>query len=208
MDTSSTFFIWLAQYGSFALFGLLALGILALPVPEETLMVVAGSLMANGDLHFVPTVAAAYLGAITGISMSYGLGRIAGSYLIAKYGDRIGRERIEQVHDWFERYGKWTLCFGYFVPGVRHFTGFVAGVTVLPYHEFALFAYTGAIAWVSTFLFGGYFVGKHVFTLFEVLEGFTDELITAAIIIVAVYLWWTIRKFTGTNQPPNDKDRP
>lgn len=81
-----TFSLWLMQYGSFVLFILLTVGIIALPVPEETLMVIAGILMHKGKLAIPSTVLAAFLGSLCGITVSYWLGRTAGQYLITKYG--------------------------------------------------------------------------------------------------------------------------
>ena len=150
---------WLNQYGSFSIFVLLALGIIALPVPEESLMVFAGFLVAKGKLQLVATFLAAISGALIGITVSYLIGMTAGSFLIKKYGRWIGitPERIQRVHDWFERIGKWSLFIGYFIPGVRHFTGYVAGTARLEYRDFALFAYSGGIIWASLFLSMGYF---------------------------------------------------
>lgn len=154
-----TFLPWLNQYGSLAIFVLLALGILALPVPEESLMVFAGFLMARGDLSVVPTVFAAIGGALCGITMSYLIGLTAGTFLVRKFGRWVGITdvRLERVHLWFERIGKWALFIGYFILGVRHLTGYVAGTVRLEYREFALFAYTGGILWASLFLSIGYF---------------------------------------------------
>ena len=52
--------------------------------------------------------------------------------------------------------GKWALIIGYFIPGVRHLTGYVAGGLRLPWRYFALFAYSGALLWVSLFIGAGY----------------------------------------------------
>lgn len=166
---SNTLSMWLLEYGSIGIFILLTLGIIALPVPEETLMVISGILMHNHKLCIPPTLAAAYLGAIAGITGSYLIGRTAGYYFIPKYGPWIGLtpERVEKVHNWFERFGKWTLVIGYFIPGIRHFTGLIAGSTQLSYKQFALFAYSGAILWVSSFLSIGYFFGAQWLTLFN-----------------------------------------
>lgn len=155
--------LWLNQYGSIALFFLLALGIIALPVPDETLMVIAGIFMKKGDLNIHSTLIAAYLGSMVGITLSYVIGMTAGFYLLHKYGGWFGvtDERLQKAHQWFEKYGKWTLTFGYFIPGIRHFTGVSAGVAKLEYHYFALFAYTGALLWVTTFLSIGYFFGSY-----------------------------------------------
>lgn len=182
---------WLLQYGSLTLFGLLALGIIAFPIPEETLMVVAGALMKHGDLYIAQTVIAAYAGSICGISISYLLGHTMGIYLIKKYGDRIGlnEQKMEKVHLWFERFGKWALFFGYFVPGIRHLTGFSAGTSNLSFREFVLFAYTGALVWVSTFLSIGYFFGGYWASFFTFVEEYLDLIITIAISIAILYLY-------------------
>jgi membrane protein DedA with SNARE-associated domain len=195
-----TFSLWLVQYGSFALFGLLALGIIALPVPEETLMVLAGILMFNEKLHITETIIAACAGSIFGITVSYALGKTVGNYFLHRYGKWVGiKERqIRLVHEWFEKYGKWTLLIGYFIPGVRHLTGFSAGTSTLEYHRFALFAYTGAVIWVSTFLSIGYFFGNY---WLEILGYFTvdiDHMILMAITVFAialgVYLYFKFKK--------------
>jgi membrane protein DedA with SNARE-associated domain len=90
------------------------------------------------------------------------LGRTAGHGLILRYGKRIGitQKRIDEVHAWFARAGDWLLAFGYFIPGVRHFTALVAGMSQLEYPRFAAFAYGGAAVWVTVFLSLGYFVGE------------------------------------------------
>lgn len=187
--------LWLLDYGSIALFILLTLGIVAFPVPEETLMVIAGILMSKGTLNVVPTCIAAYAGSVCGITMSYVLGRTLGYYLLHHYGGWVGitEERTQQAHNWFEHYGKWSLVIGYFIPGVRHFTGFSAGATSLDLHQFGLFAYGGALMWVSTFLSIGYFFGDYCLALYETLEMDLDALILAAIIIVAAAIAYRFR---------------
>ena len=145
---------WLLHYGSFALFGLLALGVIALPIPDETLLVLAGVLMFNGSIGIPLTVTAAILGSIAGITGSYIIGRTLGKYVIRRYGSWVGLtgENMHKAYDWFHHFGRWALLFGYFIPGVRHVTGIVAGSIVLEYRSFALFAYAGAILWTLTFL--------------------------------------------------------
>lgn len=191
----TTLSLWLTSYGSFALFGLLALGIIALPVPEETLMVIAGILMSKGTLEIHPTIAAALGGSIFGITVSYLLGKSVGYYFLHKYGSWFGitEERIKSAHDWFERYGKWTLLIGYFIPGVRHLTGISAGASSLEFKYFSLFAYTGAVFWVSTFLSIGYFFGPYGLSFFEDYEFPIDEavhlILIALLIVVMVYFF-------------------
>lgn len=201
LAADSTFSIWLLQYGSFALFFLLALGIIAFPIPEETLMVLAGTLMFSGHLNIPQTIIAAFLGSATGITASYIIGRTLGIYFVTHYGKKVGitEEKLEKAHYWFERLGKWTLMVGYFIPGVRHFTGVCAGTTKLSFKHFALFAYSGAALWVATFLSLGYFFGDVcVSTCKEILDN-SDTYIFLAIIIGAGLAAFILMKLYNRN---------
>ena len=188
--------IWLTHYGSFALFFLLAVGILALPVPEETLMVIAGALIHHGELPMIYTIIAALLGSMCGITCSYFVGWSAGHFIVQRYGSwiGIGKKEIDKGHAWFERFGKWTLLIGYFIPGVRHFTGLIAGMTELKFKEFALFAYCGAILWVSTFLSIGYFFGSYCLAFCETLEIGLDDVLTLLLILAITFLIYFLYK--------------
>lgn len=155
-----TLTIWLLQYGYIVLFVLLALGIIALPIPEETLLVLTGYLMSLDKLSIVGCTLAAFLGSVVGITTSYWLGRGSGIFILKKGWFGLKKEHLDKAERWFERFGKWMLVIGYFIPGVRHFTGFSSGMAVLPYPQFALFAYSGAAIWVTTFLLLGYFFGQ------------------------------------------------
>lgn len=196
LSDNSTLQVWLLNYGSIVLFLLLIFGILALPIPEETLMVIAGILMQHGDLKIPQTILAALLGSVCGITSSYLLGRTAGIFLVHRYGKWVGikQAQIDKAHAWFEHFGKWSLFFGYFVPGVRHFTGFFAGMSYLHFKEFALFAYLGALVWVTTFLSIGYFFGNYWFSLFEKIEIRIDDILTVVVFAGVVYFIYLIRK--------------
>lgn len=186
---------WLLNYGSFAIFVLLALGIIALPVPEETLLLFTGFLIHQGTFSLVPAAIAAYLGSVVGISVSYLIGRTGGLYMIRKYGVYVGltEAKMAIAHNWFEHYGKWVLFIGYFVPGLRHFTGVFAGVSTLEYSHFCLFAYSGAFCWVATFLSLGYFFGNFHQAAFELIERNIEVVLTSVVLftllVVMGYVW-------------------
>jgi membrane protein DedA with SNARE-associated domain len=157
---------WILQYGSIVLFLLLALGIAGLPIPDETLLIISGWLIRQEKLSLFPTYSAGILGGICGISLSYFLGnKLSHLFLEKKWGRAIGltKKRHDRVHRWFERYGKWTLVFGYYIPVVRHITGFIAGSVDEKFSQFALFAYLGATLWASLFLTLGYFLHQTAF---------------------------------------------
>jgi len=194
------FQIWIASYGYLAIFLLLVLGIVGLPVPDETLLVFVGYLVQQGSLHPVAAFASAYAGSVCGISISYAIGRLGGVYVLHRYGPRLhlSGSLLVRVHAWFNRIGKWTLIAGYYIPGVRHAIALVAGASELRAADFCLFAYTGAFLWVTSFVSMGYFFGKE----WRLLSGKIHFYIFIALgIIVAaaagshfLYQWWRRRK--------------
>lgn len=155
-------FQWILRHGYAGIFSLLVFGIVGLPVPDEVLLTFSGYLVFRRTLTFVPTFFSAFLGSSCGITVSYTLGRVLDNYVLVKYGRyfHLTQERLAQVHTWFEQRGRWTLLIGYFIPGVRHLTGYVAGASELSYSNFALFAYTGAFCWAAAFITLGYFLGE------------------------------------------------
>jgi len=153
---------WVSQYGYLGIIGLLMFGIVGLPVPDEWLLMFTGYLVERGDLLPAPALGAAFLGSCCGISVSYALGTTLGAAVIDKYGwlIHVDRKKLDTVHGWFERIGKWLLLIGYFIPGVRHLTAFTAGMSKLRLPLFALFAFAGALLWTATFITVGYVVGE------------------------------------------------
>ena len=75
---------WVTEYGYIGIFSLLALGIIGAPIPDEGVLAFAGYLVYEGKLQLFPILAAAFLGSACGITLSYGLGRTVGAYLISK----------------------------------------------------------------------------------------------------------------------------
>jgi membrane protein DedA with SNARE-associated domain len=188
-------FTWLSHYGYAGLFCLLVLGIVGLPVPDETLLVFCGYLIWRGRLRSELTFLAGFTGSACGISMSYFIGRRFGRKFVHYYGRyfRMSHEHMHRVNRWFHRIGAWVLGIGYFVPGIRHFTALIAGMAHLSYPTFAVFAYPGAAVWVTTFLTIGYFGGErweHTSAIFHRYV-LIATLVGAAIVAV---VWWLRRR--------------
>ena len=143
-------------------FSLLMVGILGVPVPDETLITYAGYLSFKGILMFLPAFGAAFLGTACGITLNYGMGHFGGTYLIGKFGTYlcITEEGTIKLHSWFVRFGKWLLLISYFVPGIRHLMAMTAGASKLAFPVFALFAFTGGFLWSLTFIAICYYFGE------------------------------------------------
>ena len=153
---------WIAQYGYLAIFCLLMMGIVGLPVPDETLLTFAGYLVYRGHLSLAPAYFTALAGSLCGISLSYTLGRVFGLPLVHRFGRyiHVSEEDVGKAHAWFRRVGHWGLTFGYFIPGVRRLTAYAAGMSALEPAQFALFAYPGGAMWVATFVGLGMALGE------------------------------------------------
>ncbi len=152
----------LHDYGYAGLFALLAAGVVGVPVPDETLLAVAGLLIRRGDFHPAAAWSAAVAGSLCGLSISFILGRTLGYGVIHRFGPwlHISEAQLARFHVWYDRWGRWLITFGYFVPGVRHLVAIVAGASKLSWRVFLPFAATGAVLWVSTFVSLGYSFGR------------------------------------------------
>jgi membrane protein DedA with SNARE-associated domain len=186
---------WISQYGYVAIFLLLVFGIVGLPVPDETLLTFTGYLVFKGNLRLGYAFATAFAGSITGITISYWLGRTFGLKLIHRYGRylRITEDHLKKAHAWFDRVGHWGLTFGYFVPGVRHLTAYAAGMSEVAPAQFAAYAYSGALLWISTFFTIGYFLGDRWEAVQKNIDHYLVGASIAGAIAIAGYLFWRRR---------------
>jgi membrane protein DedA with SNARE-associated domain len=187
-----------ARYGYFAIFGLLMLGIVGPLIPDETILVFAGIFARQGKLEYLGVLAAGYAGSLCGITMSYLIGRNGLAYLIERIPmmHRHSAIYLDRVHRWFDRYGHWTLFFGYFVVGVRHFTAVVAGTTKMSVKHFAIYAYTGGLLWVICFVSLGYFLGDQWERVGHRLNGGIAAIVVLIVVGAGLWVWWKKRRTT------------
>lgn len=176
----------LNQYGYIVLFAALALELLAFPLPGEALMGYCGVLIFQGKLNWILSIIAASAGAAFGITASYWIGRLLGIPFFRKYGHyvHLGPDKIENISSWFERFGNKLLILAYFIPGVRHITGYFSGITKISYSRFALNAYIGSILWTSTFIS----LGKVLGPKWELYSSYVKKYLIIGSIIFAIIL--------------------
>jgi membrane protein DedA with SNARE-associated domain len=170
------------------------LGIVGPLIPDETILVLSGIAVHRGELQLGPTIAVAFAGSLCGITLSYTLGRTGAIYVLERFRPLnrwVGRH-LPQVERWFERYGKWTLFFGYFIAGVRHFTALTAGMGKLHVRTFMLYAYSGGLVWVICFVSIGYYLGAEWESLARRFN--RGALIAAGIIVAIAVAGWLLRR--------------
>ncbi|WP_290398387.1 DedA family protein [Fictibacillus terranigra] len=179
------------HYGYLALYFLLALGVIGLPVPDEFLLTFAGYIVYSGEVSFAMTLFAAFAGSATGITINYWLGRSFGLPLLIKYGPKfhLSYHKIHTSQSYFQRFGKPLIMFGYFIPGIRHLTAYFAGMSSLPYRVFALYAYTGALIWSFLFIMIGRIVGAKWYLVTEFVHKASLLGLAVFIIVIAVAVY-------------------
>ncbi len=130
-------------------------------LPGDSLLFVAGTLAAAGGMEiqtlFPLLVAAAFLGDNT----NYWIGRFIGPKVFSKQQSRfLNRAYLEKTRAFYEKHGGKTIIFARFLPIVRTFAPFVAGIGRMYYVHFALFSFFGSIFWISFFVLIGYYFGN------------------------------------------------
>lgn len=151
------------HYGYLILFLDLFLELIALPLPGEATMIYCGFLIYRAKLNYVLCILSAAAGASLGITASYFIGSTLGYEFFKKYGRyiHITPEKLDNTSKWFKTYGTKLLLVAYYIPGVRHLTGYFSGITKIPFKKFALNAYTGAFIWTCVFLSLGRTLGPN-----------------------------------------------
>lgn len=158
----------IATYGYIGIIIILMGGIIGLPIPDEVLLTFIGYYIYKEKFTYFLAFSSAFLGSILGISISYILGSKLGLPFLEKYGPKFhfSRKRIVYAQYLFHRFGPILLFVGFFIPGIRHISGYLSGIAQYRFIKFAIFTYTGAFLWVFTFLYLGIKFG-HRWTIIE-----------------------------------------
>ncbi|HBT71675.1 MAG TPA: DedA family protein [Lysinibacillus sp.] len=150
------------HYGYLGIIVILIGGIVGLPLPDEVFLTYVGYSVYIESLEHIPALVSAMIGAVGGITLSYYIGYRFGLPLLQKYGPKIHitEQKIDFTKQLFTKIGPTLLLIGYFIPGVRHLTAYIAAINNYPYRKFAFFAYTGAFIWTFTFITLGRMLGE------------------------------------------------
>ena len=176
----------IAQYGAWTL-AILALiifvetGVVVMPfLPGDSLIFAAGTFAARGALNPWAVFIVLSMAAIAGDTVNYWIGHRVGSKAYSGEVRWIKKDHMERTHAFFEKHGGKAIFLARFVPIVRTFAPFVAGVSQMPYGFFFRWNVIGGITWVAIFTLLGYFFGNIPF----VQQNF--ELVIVAIVVISV----------------------
>ena len=132
-------------------------------LPGDSLLFASGAIGATGALDIWTLAAVILVSAILGDAVNYAIGSTSGKRLMAKERRLIKPSHIEKTQAFFAKHGGKAIVYARFVPIVRTFAPFVAGVAAMPYRKFAVFNVAGALVWTVSLLGAGYFFGQTEF---------------------------------------------
>jgi len=152
--------IW--AYAIFFLIIFLETGLVVTPfLPGDSLLFAVGTFAALGSLDLKWLIIFLSLAAIMGDSVNYWIGYMMGPKVFNKEKSRfLNKEYLYRTHRFYEKYGGKTIVLARFIPIIRTFAPFVAGMGTMTYRRFFIYNVTGGFAWVVILIFGGYFFGN------------------------------------------------
>lgn len=166
LHIDQTLGVWVQQYGVWVYLVLFLIvfaetGLVVLPfLPGDSLLFIAGAFGATGSLDPVLLGALLIVAAITGNSVNYAVGRYLGPRVFSMNLRFLDRGALMRTHAFYEKHGGKTIVMSRFIPVVRTFAPFVAGVADMPLSRFQLFNILGALLWVVSLVTAGYFFGN------------------------------------------------
>jgi membrane-associated protein len=169
-------------YGIFFLIIFLETGLVVTPfLPGDSLLFAAGAFAALGSLDTKWLIMLLSIAAIAGDTLNYWIGYIVGPKVFSKEKSRfLNKDYLYRTHQFYERYGGKTIILARFIPIIRTFAPFVAGIGSMTYGHFIAYNIVGGIAWVAIFVLGGYFFGN----IPSIKQNFS--LVIAAIIFLSI----------------------
>ncbi len=188
----------IGHWGYLAIFVLVILGNMGVPLPEETVLILAGYLVWEGDLRLSMVLAIGIFSAVVGDNIGYRIGRKFGQAAIERYALWVlgSSRRLERMRGFVTRYGPTAVFVARFLPGVRFMAGPLAGATGLPPVRFFLANVSGAALYVPISVGLGYAVGiglgDYVSHLERVVGEFARLALTAAVLGALLLMGWRV----------------
>jgi membrane-associated protein len=199
---------WAADLGPWTYVLLFAIvfcetGLVVTPfLPGDSLLFAVGALSATpgSPLQPVPVALLLIVAAILGDAVNYAIGRKVGVRVFSSGSRFFKKEHLDRTHAFYEKHGGKTIILARFIPIVRTFAPFVAGVGQMSYRRFALYNVVGAIAWVTIFVWAGWRFGLTPF----VQDNFHYVIVAIIVISVlpGVFEWWRARAAARRLPPP------
>ena len=154
------------QYGTLAYFVLFAIifcetAFVVFPfLPGDSLLFIAGAFSATGSLNVVVVITLFILASVLGNTANYWIGSLIGHKILEKNYGWLDKNALMKTHEFYEKHGGKTVVLARFIPIVRTFAPFVAGISEMTHKTFQTFNVLGALLWIFSLVLCGYFFGN------------------------------------------------
>ncbi|WP_242241165.1 DedA family protein [Bacillus cereus group sp. BfR-BA-01309] len=153
---------YIEQYGYWALFFCLWLGIIGMPIPDEMIVMSGGFVSSLGILSVIPAFLLTYFGVVSGLSLGYILGKIFGTKVLDKLMKKKKAKYLLKSQQMVEKYGHYALVTSYFIPVIRHIVPYLVGMNNMSFKMYALYSYTTGFVWTLVYFVLGSLFGQHI----------------------------------------------
>lgn len=167
LHVDKTLGLFIEQYGTLIYVILFAIifcetGLIVLPfLPGDSLLFIAGAFCASGAMHPVLLCALLITAAVSGNTVNYWVGSLIGHKVYEHDYAWLDKEALRKTHTFYEKHGGKTIILARFVPIVRTFAPFVAGVSDMTHNKFQLYNFIGATLWVTGLVVAGFYFGNY-----------------------------------------------
>jgi membrane protein DedA with SNARE-associated domain len=180
----------LDHFGYLAVVGLVFIEDFGVPVPGETILILAAVYAGTGRLNIVLVALLGFVGAVAGDNVGFAIGHFGGRPLIERYGRYIflTRERVDRATGFFVRHGGWIIIVARFIEGLRQANGIIAGMSGIHWAKFLAFNAIGAALWVAVWTSIGYLSGSHIDTIYNTAARYSTYVAIGAGVLVLVLI--------------------
>jgi membrane protein DedA with SNARE-associated domain len=180
----------LDNYGYWAVIGLVSVEDFGVPVPGETVLILAAVYAGAGRLSIFLVVLLAFLGAVIGDNIGFAIGHFGGRRLAERWGRYVflTPERLDKAAAFFDSHGGKVITISRFVEGLRQANGVIAGTTGMHWARFVVFNAIGAALWVGVWTSVGYFSGSHINTIYDDATRYSAYVATAIAALLVAYI--------------------
>ncbi len=185
--------VWFVEsLGYFGIFIMTFIENTFIPIPAEITLIPAGYLVQRGEMHGVAVLLVSSLGTLAGSTANYYIAYFFGRKLFTNKGKYffVNQSKLEKIEKFFASHGAISVFTGRFLPGIKHFISFPAGLAKMDIKTFCLYTFAGGVIWCAVLISLGYMIGENELLIKKYLKQVNFVfLILVSAMVVAYYIW-------------------
>ncbi|MFK7968339.1 MAG: DedA family protein [Rickettsiaceae bacterium] len=162
-----------------------------IPIPAEITLIPAGYLVHKGEMNGILVLLVSTIGTLAGSTANYYIAYFFGRRLFTKKGKYffMNQSKLEKIEKFFASHGAISVFTGRFLPGIKHFISFPAGLAKMDIKSFCVYTLLGGAIWCAILISLGYLIGENEFLIKKYLKQVNFVLLILVSAIIAYYIW-------------------